>query len=212
MLTSVPLSADLVVVLALALVAALLLAIKVRSDRLRQRHDRIARKTRGQQRFIAGVRGAGEDLVAQVAWRPRPLMNRSEYRVYAELEALVGGSRARHRLFAQVSLGAMFATDRNDGVVDRRTETRAWHKANIKRVDFVIVDRTGMPVVGIEYQGTGHYQGNHAARDLVKREVFRLAGVPLLEVEAGGLTDGQRLDLRRRLGLPAALEVAGKGR
>ena len=40
----------------------------------------------------------------------------------------------------------------------------------------------------IEYQGTGHHQGSAAARDAVKKEALRKAGIGYHEVVAGHTT------------------------
>ena len=43
----------------------------------------------------------------------------------------------------------------------------------------------------IEYQGTGHHQGSAAARDAVKKEALRKAGIGYHEVVAGHTTPGE---------------------
>lgn len=55
---------------------------------------------------------------------------------------------------------------------------------NSKRADFLVVDREGWPVAVIEYQGSGHYQGNAQERDAVKRTVLPRAGIRYIEVAA----------------------------
>ena len=61
-------------------------------------------------------------------------------------------------------------------------DKRAHEAINAKRVDLLIITNSGYPVVAIEYQGEGHYQGNAPIRDAIKREAFRKAGVGFLEV------------------------------
>jgi Protein of unknown function (DUF2726) len=46
----------------------------------------------------------------------------------------------------------------------------------------------------IEYQGSGHHQGTAAARDAVKKEALRKAGIGYHEVVAGHTTPS---DLKR---------------
>ena len=61
---------------------------------------------------------------------------------------------------------------------------------------------------GMEYQGGGHYQSTAAARDAVKKEALRRAGVPTIEVVGG--THGPD-DLRRELRrLASGALAAGK--
>ena len=73
---------------------------------------------------------------------------------------------------AQVSLGEVLSSP----------DARAYSAINSKRVDLLIVSRSGDPIAAIEYQGHGHYQGTAAARDAVKKEALRKAGVRYIEV------------------------------
>jgi hypothetical protein len=102
----------------------------------------------------------------------RKVMGLGEYRVFRVVEKLVRSSPGGHRIFAQTSLGELIES--NDRVA---------HSAiNSKRVDMVIIGPTGLPLVAIEHQGQGHYQGAAAARDAVKKEALRKAGVQYLEI------------------------------
>ena len=76
------------------------------------------------------------------------------------------------RVMAQVSLGEVLSSP----------NARAYSAINSKRVDLLIVSRSGDPILAIEYQGHGHYQGTAAARDAVKKEALRKAGVQYIEV------------------------------
>jgi len=58
----------------------------------------------------------------------------------------------------------------------------AFRSINSKRVDALVVDSGGRPVLAVEYQGTGHYQGTAPGRDAIKKEALRKAGVGYLEV------------------------------
>ena len=107
-----------------------------------------------------------------------PLMNKSEYHVFKILEPWIA-EQTRFRLFAQVSLGEVFRTKDNN----------AFASINSKRVDFLIIDWNGYPALGIEVQGAGHGQGNADERDCVKRQIFKKANVPLLEIECKKLSD-----------------------
>src|SRR5689334_24251167 len=55
------------------------------------------------------------------------------------------------------------------------------------RSDLLIVDDECRPLHAIEYQGGGHFNGAHAtaARDAVKKEALRRAGIGYVEVVAG---------------------------
>ena len=51
----------------------------------------------------------------------------------------------------------------------------------------------------LEYQGTGHHQGSAAARDAVKKEAPRKAGIGYHEVVARHTTPGELRPLVERL-------------
>jgi hypothetical protein len=70
---------------------------------------------------------------------------------------------------------------------------------NSKRVDILVVDRGGWPVLTIEYQGDGHYRGTAAGRDAVKKEALRKAGVRYMECCAEDREDQIRQLLREHL-------------
>jgi len=55
-------------------------------------------------------------------------------------------------------------------------------------------------VLAVEYQGNGHYQGTAAARDAIKKEALRKAGVRYLEVSAHHSDEQIRSLIREQLG------------
>jgi hypothetical protein len=85
---------------------------------------------------------------------------------------------------AQVSLGEIV----------RSKDANAYGCINSKRVDLLIVDEDCQPRHAIEYQGGAHHQAAAAARDAVKKEALRRAGIGYHEVVAGHTTPS---DLRR---------------
>lgn len=114
----------------------------------------------------------------------QPLLNRSEARVFKELDRAVIGRNPTWQVMAQVSLGEILQT--NDAI--------AYSCINAKRVDLLLVDADCRPRHAIEYQGGAHHQGSAAARDAVKKEALRRAGIGYHEVVAGQTTPA---DLRR---------------
>lgn len=124
-----------------------------------------------------------------VQFAARPLLNKSEARVFAVLEPLV----RRHfgpgvRLMAQVTMGE-FLTSK---------DRAAFLSINPRRVDFLIVDSGFRPLCAVEYQGSGHYGSTKAQADRArdgdrtKRRALQAAGVPLIEIEAQ--IDPQKID------------------
>lgn len=114
----------------------------------------------------------------------QPLLNRSEARVFKELDRLVLDCNPGWQVMAQVSLGEIL----------RCSDPRAYSCVNSKRVDLLLVDEDCHPRHAVEYQGVAHHQGDAAARDAVKKEALRQAGVGYHEVVAGHTTPS---DLRR---------------
>ena len=111
-------------------------------------------------------------LVMGARFEKRSLLSRSEAYVLYAAENAIKTADLQWRVMAQVSLGEILSSP--DG--------RAYSAINSKRVDLLIVSRSGDPIAAIEYQGHGHYQGTAAARDAVKKEALRKAGVRYIEV------------------------------
>ena len=103
------------------------------------------------------------------------VLSASEARVMIEAERAIAELAMPWRVMAQVSLGEIL----------RSEDAAAFSAVNSKRVDLLIVDERHQPIAAVEYQGTGHWQGNAAARDAVKKEALRKAGVAYIEVIAG---------------------------
>lgn len=121
-------------------------------------------------------------------------MNRLEYRAFKIIEDDLAAARRGYRVFAQTSLGEILqSTDRN-----------AFRSINSKRVDILVVDPGGWPVLAVEYQGCGHYQGTAAARDAIKKEALRKAGVRFIEVFESDNDDQIRHRVREQLNWNAA--------
>jgi hypothetical protein len=79
------------------------------------------------------------------------------------------------------------------GEILRCEDKAAYSCINSKRVDLLIVDAECKPVHAIEYQGGGHFQGAHAtaARDAVKKEALRRAGIGYAEIVGGHHTPAE---------------------
>lgn len=113
------------------------------------------------------------DTIAKSEFKSKPLMNKSEYKLYTQLVALLENTDAKqkYRLFSQVAMGEFIQTPDN----------LAFRLINGKRVDFLIIDMSGHPVIVIEYQGGGHYQNDAIERDAIKKEACRKANIEYVE-------------------------------
>ncbi|MCO6388547.1 DUF2726 domain-containing protein [Aliihoeflea sp. 40Bstr573] len=134
----------------------------------------------------ANIMDAADQLriVMSAEFASQPLLNRSEVRVFKELDHIVLGYNPLWQVMAQVSLGEILRTK----------DKAAFSCINSKRVDLLLVDEHCHPRHVVEYQGLGHHQGTAAARDAVKKEALRRAGIGYHEVVAGHTKPS---DLRR---------------
>lgn len=119
----------------------------------------------------------------------RPLFNRPEATLFKALDAAVIARNPGWQVMAQVSLGEFLGSPDKD----------AFLAVNSKRVDFALMDPEARVTHAIEYQGSGHHQGTAAARDAVKKEALRKAGIGYHEVVAGHTTAGELRRLVEKL-------------
>jgi hypothetical protein len=106
-------------------------------------------------------------------FRIRPILNGREREVfYALRDAIRTAYKTKYLLFAQVPMGVFLQCGSDN----------AFRSINSKRVDFLVTNTKGDPVLVIEYQGSGHYQGSASVRDEVKRVACRSAGLELYEI------------------------------
>ncbi len=113
----------------------------------------------------------------------KPILSRAEHRVLVAAERAIAELKLPWRVMAQVALGEILASPDADG----------FRAINAKRVDLLIVGERSAPIAAIEYQGEGHYQGTAPARDAVKKEALRKAGIGYIEIRpADGFEDVRR--------------------
>ncbi|MCY3756218.1 MAG: DUF2726 domain-containing protein [Acidobacteria bacterium] len=137
------------------------------------------------------------EFISKVDFEARPLLNRPEYRILRILEAVALETPGGLRVMAQTSLGEVLAPQPASGSQEARD--LAFRSINSKRLDFLVIDAYGMPVLAVEYQGHGHFRDTTFMRDAVKREVLRKAGIRLLEVPAVFDAEDLERDIRKAL-------------
>lgn len=129
-------------------------------------------------------------LVSKASFTSRALLNKPEAKVFEALDKAVIERNPKWQVMAQVSLGEFLASPDKD----------AYFAINSKRVDFALMDENSCVVHAIEYQGSGHHTGNAAAaRDAVKKEALRKAGIGYHEVVAGHTTPSELRALVEKL-------------
>lgn len=111
-------------------------------------------------------------IVMRSRFEKKRLMSRAEFDLFRTVENHLRSCGPGYRLMAQPSLGEVLTSP----------DDAAFRCINSKRLDMLVIDTFGLPVVAIEFQGGGHYQNDAAARDAVKREALRRAGIDMLEI------------------------------
>jgi len=115
-------------------------------------------------------------LVMKARYKSRPMLNKSERRLLAVIDKALALESPGWRAHGQVSLGEILASENQD----------AFFAINSKRVDLLIVDGECNPLHAVEFIGTGHHlSADTAARDAVKKEALRRAGIGYVEVVSG---------------------------
>lgn len=118
--------------------------------------------------------------VMEARFEKQRILHPNEYRAFRAVEQHFAAMAKGHRVFAQTNLGEILSSK----------DEAAFRSINSKRVDILVIDRGGWPVLAVEYQGSGHHRGTAAARDAVKKEALRRAGVAYVEAYPGD-TDEQ---------------------
>ena len=134
--------------------------------------------------------------VMKAEFTPQPLLNKSEARLFKAMDKMVLGMHPDWQVMAQVSLGEIL----------RCKDADAYACINSKRVDLLIVDEECRPLHAIEYQGGAHFKGAHAtaARDAVKKEALRRAGIGYVEVVGGEMSPAELRQVIEKLVQKAA--------
>lgn len=127
--------------------------------------------------------------VMRAKFTARTLLNRPEGKVFKALDSAVVARNPGWQVMAQVSLGEFLASPDRD----------AYGCVNSKRVDFALMDPDCRVRHALEYQGNGHHQNAAAARDAVKKEALRKAGIGYHEVVAGHTTPAELKRLVEKL-------------
>jgi hypothetical protein len=143
---------------------------------------------------------AAEQLrqVMRADFKSRALLNKPEGQVFRALDKIVIARNPGWQVMAQVSLGEFLASE----------DREAYGCVNSKRVDFALMDEACRVRHALEYQGSGHHQGSAAARDAVKKEALRKAGIGYHEVVAGHTTPAELKRLVEKLVPGADVQAA----
>ncbi|CAM3177524.1 DUF2726 domain-containing protein [Komagataeibacter xylinus] len=109
-----------------------------------------------------------------------PSVNREAVRVLYAIDEWIKVCQPDWRFAFEVAMGSFIKTPY---APDDQRQKRAFNSYSGKRVDFLLIDRFGNPVLVVEYNGSGHdLSGDADARMAVKRLALQKAGIPLLEI------------------------------
>lgn len=129
-------------------------------------------------------------VVMNADFQWRALLNKPERRLLSCIDQVLAEERPGWRAMGQVSLGEILYSRDKD----------AFWAINAKRVDLLIIDGDCRPLHAVEFQGTGHHGSREtAARDAIKKEALRRAGIGYMEVVSGN-TPSEVRDMIRKLG------------
>lgn len=141
-------------------------------------------------------------IVMGASFEKRRILSKPEARILYAAEKAIASANLKWRVMAQVSLGEVLSSP----------DARAYSTINSKRVDLLIISSSGVPLAAIEYQGSGHYRGTAPARDAVKREALRRAGVGYIALTSEHNGDDLMREILRLAGLEQqrpAHQIAG---
>lgn len=154
-----------------------------RSHEMRSREPQLSQaETPRSDHSRLGDSTAQRELISNLEFEPRRLLDRSEYGILLILERIAAEKSAGHRVMAQTSLGDVIAPKAL--YASEQARNQAFRSINGKRLDFLIIDRRGIPVLAVEYQGLGRYPDRAFMRDPVKQEAVKRAGIGYLEIPA----------------------------
>lgn len=119
-------------------------------------------------------------FIGECSLKAVPPVNREAVRVLYAIDEWIKDRQPDWRFAFEVSMGGFIKTPY---APDDPRQKRAFNSYSGKRVDFLLIDRFGNPVLVVEYNGSGHdLSGDADARMAVKRLALQKAGIPLLEI------------------------------
>ena len=97
------------------------------------------------------------EFISKIDFEPRRLLSKSQYGILQILEKTARDLGGGHRVMAKTSLGEIIVAPRTASGSEESRDL-AFRSINSKRLDFLVIDRSGMLALAVGYQGHGHYQ------------------------------------------------------
>lgn len=177
----------LAIIIMLAIIGGWEISRKRRTRGSRRRIDGPGFKTVAKLPYQAMTATKQLETVMSAQFQPRPLMSKGESSIFYAAQRAMKRLDIKGHVMAQVCLGEILRSPNDD----------AFRAINSKRVDVLIVSTSGLPMVAIEHQGEGHYQGNAYARDAVKKAALQRAGIAYMETTPQHSAEDIERDLAR---------------
>lgn len=111
------------------------------------------------------------NILNKCNFEPKKALNKPEQLLYWKLIYNIPKDK-KIKILVQVNLGEILNCYQGDG----------FSYINSKRVDFCLLDKDFMPIVVIEYNGTGHFKDNYKLRDEIKKIACKKAGITFLSI------------------------------
>lgn len=145
----------------------------------RDREERERNKQRYAQNNVADTSNQIRFIEEAELYAYRPV-NKEAVSVLYALDEWIKRNQPTWRMSFEVGMGAFIKTRYSP---DDQGQKAAFSSYNSKRVDFLLIDKTGFPKLAVEYHGSGHDLSDDAAdRMHVKRLALSRVGIPLVEV------------------------------
>jgi len=125
-------------------------------------------------------------LIRKTELKAKKPINGEAYLRFHEIQKSLLLRSRKYQLFAEVQLAAFICSRNYPPSLQAK---KAFNSFQFKRLDFLIIDAVGEPAVAIEYDGTGHFQGDEnkieqtKLSDRMKELVFEKADIEFLRID-----------------------------
>ena len=127
-----------------------------------------------------GIAAPAYDKLRVCTVRAKPIMSREQAALYRNLRPWAESRGVL--LQCEISMSAIFDVRHPE---DQKLARAAFATIRQKYLDILVTDDGHNPLCGIEYHGSGHWDGNARQRDLAKAMAFATAGLPFVVIERG---------------------------
>jgi hypothetical protein len=176
--------------------------------------DMLAREEAERQATRAAVYASHNQVVSSdfIVYTTKKIMNKPEGVMYQTALRAIRDAGVDYYAFPEVALGAALNPKTIFGTQGEETSD-AYRAISGKRCDLIIADSRYIPIIALEWQGSGHYMGQRfdtTQRDAIKRTALRKAGVQVLEFADGTQPDEIERRIRDALAETRVVDLAAQ--